>query len=59
MQAVARMIRDEPADIISLKLGINLHNMTSATHRTFAPMALGFIQTIREGHPITPILIIR
>eukprot|EP01043_Picozoa_sp_COSAG02_P008644 COSAG02_NODE_281_length_25776_cov_37.797998_2_plen_331_part_00 len=57
-QTVARMIRDTPADVISLKLGINLHNMTSATHRTFAAMALGFIQTIREGHPNTPILII-
>lgn len=57
-QAVARMIRDTPADIISLKLGINLHNMTSATHRTFAAMALGFIQTIRDGHPNTPILIV-
>lgn len=40
-QTVARMIRDTPADVISLKLGINLHNMTSATHRTFAAMALG------------------
>ena len=57
-QAVARMIRDTPADVISLKLGINLHNMTSATHRTFAAMVLGFIQTVREGHPNTPILII-
>lgn len=57
-QTVARMIRDTPADVISLKLGINLHNMTSATHRTFASMALGFVQTIREGHPNTPILII-
>eukprot|EP01051_Picozoa_sp_SAG22_P002587 SAG22_NODE_117_length_19289_cov_12.242574_7_plen_409_part_00 len=57
-QAVARMIRDEPADIISLKLGINLHNMTSASHRTFAALAVGFIETIREGHPTTPIVLI-
>lgn len=57
-QSIARMIRDQPAEAISLKLGINLHNMTSATHRTFAPMAMGFIQTIREGHPNTPILIV-
>ena len=57
-QFVARTIRDEPADLISLKLGINIINMDSMRERTFTPAVHGFLDTIREGKPDTPILII-
>lgn len=57
-QFVARTIRDQPADLISLKLGINIVNMDSMRERTFTPAVHGFLDTIREGQPDTPILIV-
>lgn len=55
---VARTIRDQPADAISLKIGINLVNMDAMRMRAFAPAVHGFIDTIRDGHPTTPLLIV-
>ena len=57
-QFVARTIRDLPADVITLKLGINLVNADSMRERTFVPAVHGFLDTIREGHPMTPITVI-
>lgn len=57
-QFAARTIRDLPADLISLKLGINVVNGANLTSRTFAPAVHGFLDTIRDKHPETPILII-
>ena len=55
---MARVIRDTPADCISLKLGINVHNLGSLNMRTFAQNVIGYLQTIRDGHSTTPILVI-
>ncbi len=55
---VARVIRDSAADIISLKTGINIINMDSMRERIFKPMLHGFLDTIREGKPDTPITLI-
>jgi hypothetical protein len=55
---VARTIRDLPADLISAKIGINVVNGNSFTDRTFTPAVHGFLDTIREGHPLTPIVVI-
>ncbi len=55
---VARAIRDTPADLITLKLGINLVNIDSMRIRAFVPAVHGFLDTIREGHPDTPIVVI-
>lgn len=55
---VARTIRDQPADRISLKIGINIVNMDSMRERVFEPALHGFLDTIREGKPDTPILVI-
>jgi hypothetical protein len=55
---VARLIRDTPADLISLKIGINLVNMDLMRMRGFAPAVHGFLDTIRDGHPTTPLLLI-
>jgi hypothetical protein len=54
----ARAIRDQPADLISLKLGINIVNHDCFRVRSFGPAVHGFLDTIREGHPTTPILVI-
>ena len=55
---VARMIAEQPADLISLKIGINILNADSMRERTFVPAVHGFLDTIRERHPDTPILLI-
>lgn len=54
----ARTIRDQHADLISLKLGINLVNTDLMRLRAFGPAVHGFLDTIREGHPTTPLLVI-
>ncbi|NTW41559.1 MAG: lipase, partial [Cellulomonadaceae bacterium] len=55
---VARTIRDAPADLISLKLGINLVNTDLMRVRAFGPAVHGFLDTIRDGHPTTPLLVV-
>ncbi|MFT4729564.1 MAG: lysophospholipase L1-like esterase [Granulosicoccus sp.] len=57
-QFVAQSIREMPADYISLKIGINIVNQNSLGRRTFASSLHGFLDTIRSGHPHTPILLI-
>jgi lysophospholipase L1-like esterase len=57
-QAVARTIRDLPADFISIKAGINIVNGDTMRERTFAPALHGFLDTIRDGHPTTPIALV-
>lgn len=54
----ARVVRDTPADLISLKIGINLVNTDLMRLRAFAPAVHGFLDTIREGHPSTPLLVV-
>ncbi len=55
---MARVIRDTSADIISVKLGINVVNLDAMRLRSFIPAIHGFIDTIRDGHPDTPLIII-
>lgn len=54
---VARTIRDLPAGIISLCLGINIYGQSSLNRRTFKSGLLGFVQILREKHIDTPLLI--
>ncbi|MGK5640784.1 GDSL-type esterase/lipase family protein [Streptomyces sp. URMC 126] len=55
---VARTMRDVPADLISVKLGINVANTDLMRLRAFAPAVHGFLDTIRDGHPDTPLLVV-
>jgi lysophospholipase L1-like esterase len=55
---VARTMRDMPADLISIKMGINLVNTDLMRVRAFGPAVHGFLDTVREGHPQTPLLVI-
>lgn len=54
----ARAMRDTPADLISVKIGINLVNADLMRLRALAPAVHGFLDTIREGHPDTPLLVV-
>jgi hypothetical protein len=55
---VARAIRDMPADLISIKVGINIVGGDMMRRRIFAPAVHGFLDTVRDGHPDTPLLVI-
>jgi hypothetical protein len=55
---VARMIRDLPADYISICAGINIQGASSLSPRTFRPAIIGSVQTIREKHPDIPLVLI-
>jgi hypothetical protein len=57
-QAVAKSIRDLPADFISMKVGINVVNGDTMRERTFVPAVHGFLDTVREGHPRTPLVVV-
>jgi hypothetical protein len=56
--SVARAIAACPADLITLKLGINVINCDGLSRRTFAPAVHGFVDTIRHAQPLTPIVLI-
>jgi len=56
--ATARVIRDAPADLISVKLGINVVNLDGMRRRTFEAAVHGFLDTIRDGHPDTPLVLV-
>lgn len=53
---VARMIRDLPADYISLCTGVNIVCHATLSDRLFRSAVIGFVKIIREKHPHTPIL---
>lgn len=54
----ARAMRDTPADLISLKIGINVVNGDVMRLRAFAPAVHGFLDTVRDGHPTAPLLVV-
>lgn len=54
---IAHTIADAAPDLITLKLGINVH-AGSLNERTFGPAAIGFVRTIRERLPKAPIAIV-
>jgi len=54
---IARMIRDLPADLISLCVGINIYGAASMSIRTFRAAIIGFVQIIRERHADVPLVV--
>ncbi|MFE1139113.1 GDSL-type esterase/lipase family protein [Streptomyces rochei] len=54
----ARAMRDTPADLISVKIGINVVNADLMRLRAFSPAVHGFLDTVREGHPTAPLLVV-
>jgi hypothetical protein len=55
---VGKVIRDREADLITLKLGINVYGGGTLSERTYLPAVINLIDTIREKHPLTPLGII-
>ncbi|WP_133828611.1 GDSL-type esterase/lipase family protein [Actinomycetospora succinea] len=55
---VARAIAAMPADLLSIKIGINIVNGDLMRRRAFAPAVHGFLDTVRDGHPTTPLLVV-
>ncbi|MFC7304401.1 GDSL-type esterase/lipase family protein [Streptomyces monticola] len=54
----ARAMRDTRADLISVKIGINMVNADLMRLRAFGPAVHGFLDTIRDGHPTAPLLVV-
>jgi hypothetical protein len=54
----ARTIRDTPARLISLCLGINIYGGETFSGRTLPGQVESFLATVRDGHPHTPIVVI-
>ena len=55
---VARTMRGTAADLISVKVGINLVNLDLMRRRAFGPALHGFLDTIRDGLPDAPLLVV-
>jgi hypothetical protein len=55
---VARTLAARPADVISLKLGVNTINADTMKERAFVPALHGFLDLVREGHPRTPMVVL-
>ena len=54
----AQAIRDQAADVITLKIGINVVNHDFMRLRAFRPVVEGFLDVVRDGHPSTPPVVI-
>ncbi|WP_405109070.1 SGNH/GDSL hydrolase family protein [Paenibacillus sp. FSL K6-1217] len=53
-----RMIRDLPAELITLCVGVNIYGAASSSPRMFTPLLIGMLETIREKHKETPLVVI-
>jgi len=54
---MARMIRDLKADFISICAGINIYGQNTFSPVTFQQALIGFVLTIRDKHPGTPMVV--
>jgi GDSL-like Lipase/Acylhydrolase family len=54
----ARLMRDLPAALLSLHTGTNIYYYGSLSRDTLQSALIGFVQIMREKHPVTPLLVI-
>jgi len=54
---IARMIRDLPADFLSMCVGINIYGAASLGPRAFQSAVIGFVKIVREKHPDIPYVV--
>jgi hypothetical protein len=54
---IARMIHDQPADFLSICVGINIYGGATLSPRTFRGALIGFIQSVRDAHPQIPFVV--
>jgi hypothetical protein len=55
---IGRLIRDLPADFISICAGVNIYGAATLSPRMFKPLLIGLLETIRDKHRETPLLVI-
>ncbi|KWX85283.1 GDSL family lipase, partial [Paenibacillus riograndensis] len=55
---IGRLIRDLPADFISRCVGVNIYGAGTLSPRMFKPLLIGLLETIRDRHKETPLLVI-
>jgi hypothetical protein len=55
---VGRMIAEQPAELVSCKLGINIVNGDTMRERTFVPAVHGLLDAIRDRHPEVPLVLV-
>ncbi len=55
---VCRTLRDQPADLISTCVGINVQGQGSLNARTFRAAVIGMVLTIRDTHPTQPFVVV-
>lgn len=55
---VARSIAAAEADLVTLKIGINIVNGDVMRARAFVPAVHGFLDLVREGHPSIPVVVV-
>ena len=55
---IARLMRDRPADFLSIKVGINIYGAASLGLRAFRPAVIGFVEILRERHADIPIAVV-
>ncbi|WNS46732.1 SGNH/GDSL hydrolase family protein [Paenibacillus sp. MMS20-IR301] len=55
---IGRLIRSLPADLITLCVGVNIYGAAASSPRMFKPLLLGLLETIREKHRDTPLVVI-
>ena len=54
----ARTMRDTRADLLSVKVGINVVNLDLMRRRAFGPAVHGLLDSLRDGHPDVPLLVV-
>jgi hypothetical protein len=54
---IARMMRDRPAEYLSMCVGINIYGGSSLGPRAFRQAVIGSVQIVREKHPAAPLAV--
>jgi len=55
---VGRVLGDAEADLLSVKVGINLVNADLMRRRALGPALHGLLDAVRHGHPDTPLVVV-
>jgi lysophospholipase L1-like esterase len=54
---VARLLRDQSADLLSMEVGVNIHGHATLDARAFRAALIGFVSILRERHRDTPLAV--
>ncbi len=54
---VARLLRDLPADFLSMEVGVNIQGRATLDARAMRAALIGFVRILRERHPDVPLAV--